>query len=163
MAKESARIAEATVRYFTKYWQDGASDDDAVRATAEAYWRHVHSLGLPASVMMLADLNPHDAYVLHVEHQPEHGRLALRLRCGDLQIGYFDADITFEGVEMSSKAEEVLRESRRPADVELLYDEVDRAADCFEYRLSFSHGSELCMRFRDVRVRRRNVECRDAL
>jgi len=139
------------MKFFTREWVDGDMSDEDADAVVPAYRRHLEIIELPEPMRDLAALNPHDARVLRVDHDPAANTLALRLRCGDLQAGYFDALLSFSGMTL------------RPADVaalarpgvEILYDEVDRTvADGFEYRLLLHPTGEVAVRFHDVAVMR---------
>src|SRR5437879_747566 len=123
------------MKFFTRAWITGEMTDEQAAAVPEAYWRHAASLRLPPTIAALAKLNPHDAFVLGVDHQPEFSCITLRLRCGDLQRGYSDVSLAFSDVTVDSVTLDTLRRAVRPASVEVLYDEVDRLGDCFEYRL----------------------------
>jgi hypothetical protein len=106
----------------------------------------------------LAILNPHDAYILDVEYDPSAHLLRLRLRCGDLQVGYFDALLNFAGVMIQSDHLEMLIKASRPAKFEVLYDEVDRSsADLFDYRLLLHPVFEIAFQFTDIDIARQPV------
>jgi hypothetical protein len=138
--------------------------DEEAEAVVPAYGRHLEAIDPPRPVRDLADLNPHDAYVLDVEHEPSAGILRLRLKCGDLQAGYFDAFLAFSGVTIAPDHVRALVEARRPAEFVILYDEVDRADDgAFEYRLLLDPVGEVVFRFRDVAIVRKPVAGRRAL
>jgi hypothetical protein len=142
------------MKFFTRGWVDGDMTDEEADAVVRSYWRQIEALNLPPSVRDLADLNPHDAYILDVEHEPRSQTLRLRLRCGDLEIGYFDAVLDFSDVRIEAAHLALLVESRRP-EAEVLYDEVDRVdGRVFEYRLLLHPEGEVAMRFGDVAVTR---------
>lgn len=151
------------MKFFTRGWTHGDMTDEESEAVVPAYWRHVEALALPPSVDALAKLNTHDAYVLAVEHDVSAGTLQLRLRCGDLQVGYFDALVRFAGVSLHPEHFDMLSGARRPADFEILDDEVDRSGDgIFEYRLLLSPVFEVRFEFKQVDVSKRSVAGRDA-
>src|SRR4051812_14864216 len=100
--------------------------DNQADAVAPAYHRHLEAINLPQSVRNLATLNPHDAYILDIDHDPPAATLRLRLRCGDLQVGYIDASLTFSQVTIAPDHLAILIQARRPAEFEILYDEIDR-------------------------------------
>jgi hypothetical protein len=123
-----------------------------------AYQRHLQTLDLPRAVRDLAFLNPHDAYILDVEYDPSAHLLRLRLRCGDLQVGYFDAVLDFSGVIIHPDHLARLIEASRPAKFEVLYDEVDRSsADLFDYRLLLHPVFEIAFQFTDIDIARQPV------
>ena len=132
--------------------------EDEVNAFASAYRQHLEAIDLPKPVRELTSLNPHDAHILDVEHEPSAETLRLRLRCGDLQTGYFDALVVFSGVAIRPDEAAALVEARRPAEFEILCDEVDRVdGGAFEYRLLLHPVGEVALQFADVAVVRRRV------
>lgn len=146
------------MKFFTRGWVHGDMTDEDADAVAPAYWRHLDTIDPPEAVLDLAHLNPHDAYILSVEHTASTDSLQLHLRCGDQQIGYFDAFVNFTGVMIQPAHVASLLEAKRPAEFEILYDEVDRAdAGTFEYRLLLYPAGEIAFQFRDVTVVRRCV------
>lgn len=152
------------MKFFTRDWCQGNLTDDEVQAVIFDYQRHLDTCDLPESVRALAHLNPHDAYVLNFEHKPREGTLRLRLRCGDLQRGYFDAVLDFAEAILAPKDAETLVLARYPAAYEILYDEVDRVgSDAFEYRLLLDPTGEVAIRFSRVAIDRRPVADRRAI
>jgi hypothetical protein len=150
------------MKFFTRAWVDGEMTDDQAAVIPEAYWRYLATLHLPASIVALSKVNPHDAYLVALKHEPEHSRLTLRLRCGDLQRGYSDVTLAFTQVAVERATLETLRRSVRPASVEVLYDEVDRSGECFEYRLLLYPDGEVSIQFKDVDLAERPVADREA-
>jgi hypothetical protein len=152
------------LKFFTRGWAHGAMTDEDAEAIAPAYRLHLEAIDLPQAVQDLATLNPHDAYILDVEHEPQISLLRLRLRCGDLQAGYFDALLCFSGVTIAPAHAATLAEARRPAKIEILYDEVDRAeSGAFEYRLLLHPVGEAAFQFKDVEIARIPVADRRAV
>ena len=152
------------MKFFTRDWADGDMTDAEADAVAPAYWHHVGALDLPTPVRALADLNTHDASVLDVALHPAANTLRLRLRCGDQQTGYFDAMLTFTGATIRPADAATLERARRPANVEVLYDEVDRAdGRTFEYRLLLYPAGEVSIRFTDVAILRKPAVDRRAV
>ncbi len=152
------------MKFFTREWLCGDMTDEQAGEIAAAYWRHIDKLDLPEPVRELAHLNPHDAYILDVEHEAAGRVLRLRLRCGDLPMGYFDALLSFSGVTIPSAHLARLVEARRPAEFEILYDEVDRAdAGRFEYRLLLHPVGEVAILFEDAAIAKRPVAGRQAV
>ncbi len=152
------------MKFFTRGWVHGDMTDEEAEAVAPTYLRHLDAINLPQPVRELADLNPHDAYILDVEHEPSAGTLRLRLRCGDKQDGYFDAMVDFSGVTIRPAHLTALIEAKRPEKYEILYDEVDRVdADAFEYRLLLAPVGEIVLQFRNVTVIRLGVADRQVV
>ena len=149
------------MKFFTRAWINGEMTDEEAAAVPEAYWRHLATLHLPAAIAALSQVNPHDAFVLVVEHQPEQSCLTLQLRCGDLQRGYCDVTLAFSHVAVDPTALETLQRAVRPSRVEVLYDEVDRLDDGFEYRLLLDSHDEVSICFRQVELTERSVANRE--
>jgi len=150
------------MKFFTRAWTRGEMTEEQAAAVPGAYWRHVASLHLPPTIAALSELNPHDAFVLGVDHEPEYSRITLRLRCGDLQRGYSDVSLAFSDVTVDLASLDSLRCAVRPARVEVLYDEVDRLGDCFEYRLLLHAVGEASILFRQVELTEQFVTDREA-
>jgi len=143
--------AERALKFFTRSWAQGDMTDDERLAVGKAYQKRLEAINLPSPVGDLAALNPHDGYILDVAYEPIATILRLRLRCGDLQVGYFDAFLNFSGVTIQPDHLGMLIEARRPADFEVLYDEVDRnEADTFEYRLLLHPSFEVAFQFKGI-------------
>ena len=146
------------MKFFTRGWVRGDMSDEEADAVASAYERHLETLDLSQSVLELAGLNPHDGYILNVGFEPLTSSLHLRFRCGDQQTGYFDASLSFSGVTIQSAHLRTLIRAMRPAEFEILYDEVDRAsADVFDYRLLLHPKGEITFQFKNVEVVRQRV------
>ena len=150
------------MKFFTRAWVNGEMTDEQAADIPEAYWRYLATLLLPTSIIALSKVNPHDAYLVALEHEPEHSRLTLRLRCGDLQRGYSDVTLAFSQVAVERATLDMLRRAVRPAQVEVLYDEVDRSGDGFEYRLLLYPDDEVSIQFKDVNLVERPVADRMA-
>ncbi|HLP85143.1 MAG TPA: hypothetical protein VK157_12400 [Phycisphaerales bacterium] len=151
------------MKFFTRDWCQGKMTDEEAEAVILRYQRHLDKLDLPASIRELASLNPHDACILDAQHEPREGTLRLRLRCGDLQIGYFDATLTFTQAGLTSVDAATLARARYPAKFDIIYDEVDKVAgDAFEYRLLLHPTGEVLIGFKHVTIVRRPVADREA-
>ncbi len=150
------------MKLFTRAWIKGEMTDEQAAALMDAYWRYLDTLGLPPTMVALSKLNPHDALVLAVDYEPERSQLALRLRCGDLQRGYSDVTLVFSGVTVDTATLDTLRRSLRPARAEVLYDEVDRSGNYFDYRLLFYPEGEASIQFRQVDITGQSVTDREA-
>lgn len=150
------------MRFFTKEWLSGELTDEAFEAAPEAYRKHLKGLQLPADVSALVTISIHDGLLLGVQHDPQSAKLALRLRCGDLQRGYHDLSITYSAATLDSSSLALLHEAMRTPKDEFLYDEVDRAGDCFEHRAILASHREVCITFATVTVESLPVESRTA-
>ncbi len=152
------------MKFFTRGWVHGDMSDDEAEAVVPAYRQHLETIGLSPPARELASLNPHDAHIMDVVHEPSVGTLRIRLRCGDLQTGYFDALLDFAAVTIRPTHVTALVEASRLAEFEILYDEVDRVdVDTFEYRLMLDPVGEVAWGFKDVRIARCRVIDRKAV
>jgi hypothetical protein len=150
------------MRFFTKEWLRGELTDAAFEATPVAYRLHLATLQLPAAVSALAAVDMHDGLLLDVRHDPQSAELTLRLRCGDLQRGYRDLNITYSGTTLEESSLSVLREAMRDPKDEFLYDEVDRFGDRFEHRFILASHNEVRVTFANVAVGSHPVSSRTA-
>ena len=79
--------------------------------------------------------------------------LSLALRCGDLQLGYFDVDIRYSGVILTPQQLKVLSCRAYDRSTEILIDEIDTQADGrFVHRLLFWPDNELGIIFSDLTI-----------
>jgi hypothetical protein len=130
------------LNYFTLKWLH-SDTEDADHNVFEKYREHLAPL-LPqwsSDVQTLANCtNLHDGFVRELSGNRDKATLFLRLRCGDLRVGYFDLDLHYSGALFSPfdwttlsamKAERIGRKS------EALYDEVDEEDGLFVHRILF--------------------------
>ncbi len=84
--------------------------------------------------------------------------MILRLRCGDLRVGYFDLDVHYRGIVPTMADVELLKEAAWDRRTEVLYDELDREPDgVFVHRLlceGTDGGRELTFRFQELALSR---------
>jgi hypothetical protein len=77
---------------------------------------HIQSLKgvLPDSIIELADPSLlDDGLILKVEHNRDKRKLILTLRCGNLQIDYYDIVITYFGAKLPPKHDQTLAKIAR--------------------------------------------------
>ncbi len=114
----------------------------------DAYLRHLDQLSgiLPDHVLELAYLEGiEDGLIVEVSHNRTERRLKLVLRCGYIQMGYYDLVLIYEDAEISLEHERVLAQlaRRTPADCsgyvpELYRFELDVTEDGrIEHRIQF--------------------------
>ncbi len=81
------------------------------RKSYEAYVKHMEVLRdlLPAEVVELADVDLlDDGLIIKVDHDRRKKILKVVLRCGNLQIDYYDIVITYLGARISPKHDQTL-------------------------------------------------------
>ena len=162
------------MKYFTPAWHRGDLDNEASDRAWGDYQRHLAGLllDLPPEVQTLAaSVNIHDGLLWRAEADPEQGLLRLALRCGDLQVGYFDLELEYQQVDFAPELIKALRrlsvvkleQPSTPYPNEALYDEVDRNDAFVVHRILFWHedwrhrqaGRRLRRRRRDDRRQKR--------
>jgi len=139
------------MKYFTRSWANGEPSDEECEQVRCAYWAHVDGLigRLPGAVAELATVvNLHDALIRRVTVDVAAQGLRVELRCGDLQRGYFDADLRYWGVPLEETDLVTLEDRARDPGTEVLYDEVDVSEDGqLSHRFLFWPDGELEIRF----------------
>jgi hypothetical protein len=144
------------MKFFTREWANGELPDDEWAETAAAYRRHLDLLlpSLPESVARLArEINLHDGLIRRVSVDRRADELVLNLRCGDLQTGYFDLDLVYLGVDLSSVDLVTLANCARDPETELVYDEVDLdAQENYLHRILFGPAGEVSIPFSRLQV-----------
>jgi hypothetical protein len=147
------------MRFFTRAWCTGELSDDECEQVVSAYWRHVAEIAprLPADARLLAEqLSLHDGLFRRLIVNQTAQTCRMELRCGDLQVGYFDLDIeyrdaSFMALDVDNAATIVDGEHS-----EILYDEVDIIGNGrFVHRLLCWPQGELWIAFADLAVVRR--------
>ncbi len=141
-------------------WYDSFEDYSILKNASEEYWRFVESMQgiLPTEVLALARLpGVDDGLIVRVKHDRDKRVLVLTLRCGDLQMGYYDLILTYEDAEISHGDECTLarlahttKYSRYKSD--LYRHEVDMLDDGrIEHRLIFHPGIWFVVRCKTLR------------
>lgn len=126
------------------------SSDDGVevwKAFQQACARHLDEMRgvLPDHVLELATLQGvDDGLIVEVRHDKIERVLHLTLRCGDLQMGYYDLILTYKDADISPKHEKLLAKFARTTidpghyDAEICRFEVDLTEDGrIEHRIEF--------------------------
>lgn len=81
-------------------WYSEYEDSRRLKVAFQQYQHHLEAMQgvLPAEVLALAELRgTDDGLVVEVKHDREGRVLTLILRCGDLQMGYYDLRLHYEG------------------------------------------------------------------
>jgi hypothetical protein len=92
------------MNFFTPKWYRDELTDEEVIATLVAYDKHLESLEgrVQAEVISLAKMyGVKDGLIIEVVEESEKHHLTLTMLCGDIQIGYFDLTIRYEGASIS--------------------------------------------------------------
>ncbi len=143
------------MKYFTREWATGELSDEEAERIVSDYWAYIDTLlpSLPPAVAALArDINLHDGLIHRVLVQPEQKQLELGLRCGDLQVGYFDLDLTYSEVRLDLLDIPFLQRCAQSRQAEVLYDEVDWEDGNYVHRILFWPEGEIAIVFRELQV-----------
>ncbi len=126
------------MRFFTPEACDTFDEIEPFRKVNEAYRRHLACLRgiLPESVLELAEPSGmENGLIVHVSHDRTRRILRLVLRCGDLQMGYYNLMLRYKGAELTPEHDEVLAmiarstKTQRIFECDLAYQEVDASED----------------------------------
>jgi hypothetical protein len=150
------------MKWFTREWHSGGLSDDEVDALQAGYWSHVDAVRsrLPGALQLFAgqpdEIGRADLHDGRVEWWAlDRSRsFTLQVICGWVQIGYRRLVIQYRGrVELFGASESDVAGWLDDAETELLYDEVDIAADNrFEHRFLLWPRGEFGVRFEDAVV-----------
>ena len=116
------------MRFLTRAWHSGELSDSDHEAAAAAYRAHRATVlpRLPETARWFAEtVDIHDGLLRAVTLDREAATLQLRLRCGDLERGYFDLELTYSGVRVDRLDVPVLRTIAASEPPEALYLEED--------------------------------------
>jgi hypothetical protein len=142
-------------------WYRTYEDDSTLKAAFHDYNEYLEGLDgiLPARILTLARLpGVDDGLVVLVKHDRNQSAIVLTLRCGDLEMGYYDLVVQYEEAEISAQDEQTLaqiarttqNESRHESD--LYFHEMDvTAVGGMEHRLLFHPGVFFAIRCRGLR------------
>lgn len=139
-------------------WYNTYQDDSALKSAFQQYHQYLKSIEdiLPVPILMLAQLRGvDDGLVCKVTHDRIQQVLTITLRCGHLQMGYYDLILRYEEADISSEDEQTLIQIARTTKDEskhkfdLYFHEVDITQDGrIEHRLLFHPGTWLAIRCR---------------
>jgi hypothetical protein len=129
----------SVMRYFTRAWCIGDLSEEESDAIIAAYRGHITAIAplIPSGILELSQRWAlHDARFKAVQFDHPTGSLYLRLRCGDLQYGYYDLLLHYTGATLIDHTLTGLPNLVRATGTEVLYDEIDVSGDGrFEHRM----------------------------
>jgi hypothetical protein len=167
------------MQYYTLEVYSGRNDDHgrAVAAAHEQYRQRLRDLHgvLPDHVIALADLQGvGDGLLVRVDHRRDCRTLILTLRCGHLQMGYYDLVLEYSDASITTEHDQILAWIARTTkgcwrhECDIAYHEVDLADDgLIEHRLLFHYGLWFAVTCRSLawetlpRSQREFARCRD--
>jgi hypothetical protein len=137
------------LRFFTQAWHRGELPDEKPDSVLRAYQAHIEAISsaLPRGAVRLAtDVSLHDGLLRRV--RCDSRSLELMIRAGDQRHGYFDAQLSYGGTEVTQEDLRFLQDSVGRRDVELLYDEFDLLSEHrWEQRMLFWPYREITVMF----------------
>lgn len=145
------------MKFFTEAWMSGDMSPDEEVAVPVLYRQHIGKIlpSLFGPVRTLAtELNLHDALFQRVTIDLATDSLTSLLRCGDLQVGYFDLELRYGDVGVNSLDLSTLGAIVADPETEVLYDEVDLAERGYAHSFLFSPHRETTIEFRTLSLRR---------
>ena len=147
------------MRYFTQAWQTGSLTDEQHDASLAANGARIEEIKpqLPPDLKKLAtyEINLHDGLMRRITLDRPAGTLTIGLRCGDLQVGYFDVDLAYADVDLKMLDPDVLKAIATDPETELLSSEIDLAQrGRFVHRMIFwsRPTREIEVEFRGLRL-----------
>ena len=153
------------MRYFTRAWCTGEYADAEAMTVVAAYAHHLDGITprLPPDLRALSRVSLHDGRFRAVAFDPSARHLALLLRCGDHQRGYFDLSLIYDDVILLDEAPHGLAALVNDPQAEILYDEVNLLdQDRFEHRLLLWPAGEVTIQFAGLTLTRADVPSRHA-
>lgn len=135
-------------------WYSNHEDDRPLGAAYKAYQATVRnaSAAWPERVRALAELRGvDDGLVVEVHHLRSLNRLILVLRCGHLQMGYYDLVLSYYDAEISPEHELTLARIARSSREEVFEQELEVAEDGrIVHRLMFHPGDWFAISCREL-------------
>ena len=129
----------SSMRFFTRAWCNGELTEEESDAVFGVYRRHLAAIAslVPSGVLELSQQSSlHDALFKTVQFDQINRQLFLRLRCGELQYGYYDLSLHYTGATVIDRTPYGLSGLVAVAGVEVLYHEIDvTEAGRFEQRM----------------------------
>lgn len=152
------------MNYFTPAWHSGEIEDED-NAVYKRYQKHLDGLlpQWPPDIQALAvGISLHDGLIRELSWDADEATVFLNLRCGNLQVGYFDLDLHYSGVLFSPPDLQSLAVLKSDKVGEALYDEMDEKEGRFVHRILFISSEkikkgwfeyyEVAVRFQQLRL-----------
>jgi hypothetical protein len=115
------------VKYFTRSWCT-EDDSEQVEYVRRAYAQRLDEIDeyLNPDLRTLARrISLHDCLFKGFGYDSSNDLIEIRLRCGDLQVGYFDLDLRYEEASLVGGYTPELAAVIHDPETQVLYDEVD--------------------------------------
>jgi len=144
------------MKYFTRDFICSSLSDEESEQIRTSYHQHIELLlpNLPESIAELTEkINLHDGLICRVIVDQKTGKLTMELRCGDLQVGYFDLELAYSGVKFSALDLVALAALVRDRRTEILSDELDIDKDnTYIHRILFYPIGEISIHFESINL-----------
>jgi hypothetical protein len=153
------------LRYFTRAWCRGECTDEEFDEAVAAYGRRLDeiTIRLLPDLRALSRISLNDAWFKSVIIDRTTHRLVLRLRCGDIQIGYFDLLLHYDEATIRDGTLHGVENLPNVSGTEVLYDEVDELGPGrFEHRMILWPQGELAIQFAAFTLARVAVPSRES-
>ncbi len=142
------------MKFFTREWLTGELNDKEYEKVVPAYNRHLAKI-MPRLTPNLHNfvkmVNLHDGLIRLVMFDYKQLIFGLYLRCGDLQIGYYDLDIRYKDIQLNQAVVDAFSKAVQNIKTEILYNELDVAdTNNFVHRMIFDPHYEVSIVFRDL-------------
>jgi hypothetical protein len=138
------------MRFFTREWPSGLLSEELWRSVSVQYDRHFRNFlpKLPETIAQLGTtISIHDGLIQSAAVDQRTKELHLLLRCGDLQVGYYDLNLHYSGVQFGSLDLATLAAVARDSQVECLHDELDMDENSvYVHRILFTPTGEITIR-----------------
>ncbi|MBK9099741.1 MAG: DUF4085 family protein [bacterium] len=115
------------MKYFTREWCNGRLNDEQYQKVKNSYRNYINRIysKLPATIKKLLRQNGlHDSLFKSVLIDQRKNYLHIKFLSGDLQMGYFEFEIVYIGINLSNKIIDDLFRIFRNEKTEFLYDEI---------------------------------------
>jgi hypothetical protein len=145
------------MKYFTREYQNGHLTDNEVDKRRFDYNLHINAIhsNLTDNIKsFIKEINLHDGIIQLVKVNRNSDNLSFMIRCGDLQVGYYDAEITYVGIDLNNTNLESIRAVAIAKNEEILYDEFDIDDGYFTHCYLCYPKYEFMIRFKDLRFSR---------
>jgi len=157
------------MKYFTRTWwqrtYEGDCTDEEANKPFKDYSLHIKQIApkLPSTLLALNEISLHDGLFKAVCLNSAAKSVSMTLRCGDLQVGYFDLYLNYENALVIDNTVAGLDSIMNNQKYEIIYDEVGILEENrFEHGVLIYPEGELIIQFSDFTFSRRDVANRDS-
>lgn len=150
------------MKFFTRAWWAGEISEQDVPL---AYAHHLNTITprLTDNIHnFIKTVRLHDGLFRQVTINHSQATLELQLRCGDLQNGYYDLLLQYQGTVLKLLDEQRLMLIAQDPKTEILYDEFDLLSDgSFEHSILFWPQHQISIVFENLTFEKTDHQNRD--